>query len=135
MIAPNADLNYPPHYLFSIYGLDTPVGVTVSPDGDQIYISESGGDRLIRVFDREGNPLFAFAPPATSPGQRSPTYMATDALGHVYVADRIQHMIFQYTENGDYVDALIAPELSLSEYVSQHTGGLDHIDSIFAFFT
>ena len=43
----NIDTDYAPHYLFSIYEVDQPVGVAVTPDGDLIYVSESGGERLI----------------------------------------------------------------------------------------
>lgn len=123
LLVPQAGLNYPPHYLFSIYGVDQPAGVALSPEGDRIYISESGGDRLIRVFDREGDSLGAFAPPSTAAGERSPVYMATDSQGRLYAADRLQHAIFVFSRSGVYLDSLIDPELSLSEYVSQHLGG------------
>ena len=40
------DINYRPHYLFSIYGVDRPVGVAVSPDGERIYVTETGRGSL-----------------------------------------------------------------------------------------
>ncbi|MEN8172565.1 MAG: hypothetical protein ABFS03_06745, partial [Chloroflexota bacterium] len=69
-------VNYPPHYLFSFYGLDQPVGVAVSPSGDRVYVSESGGERTIKIFDSAGNLLDDFVPPGTVPPQRSPVYLA-----------------------------------------------------------
>ncbi len=119
-----AAVNYPPHYLFSIYGVDKPVGVALSPEGDRLYVTETGGERMTRIFDREGNLLDSFAPPRTRPGERSPVYLATNSSGLVFVTDRLQHAIYVYGRNGSYLDMLVAPDLSLSSYVDQHIGGL-----------
>ena len=117
------EANYPPHYLFSIYGVNQPVGVALSPEGDRVYVAESGGERLIKVFDPEGNLLFSFAPPRTTPPQRVPVYIATDARGWVFVSDRLQHAVFVYDRDGNFLDALLAPDLTLSEYVAQAFAG------------
>ena len=113
------EANYPPHYLFSIYGVDEPVGVALSPEGDRVYVAESAGERLIKVFDPEGNFLFSFAPPRTTSPQRVPVYLATDAWGRVYVSDRLQHAVFVYDRDGNFLDALLSPDLTLTEYVAQ----------------
>jgi DNA-binding beta-propeller fold protein YncE len=118
-------LNYPPHYLFSIYGVDKPVGVAVSPDGDRIYVAESGGERLIKTFNRDGEPMVSFAPPLTSVGERAPVYVATDGAGRVFVTDRLQHSVFVYDASGSYLDTILSPDLTLSEYLAIHTGGLE----------
>ena len=114
--------NYSPHYLFSIYGVDKPVGVALSPGGNQIYVTETGGDRMVKVFDRDGDPLGSFVPPRTRPGERSPVYLATDSAGRVFVTDRLQHAVFVYDRDGVYLDTILGPELTLSEYVSEHLG-------------
>lgn len=124
LLLPQADVDYPPHYLFSIYGIDKPVGIALSPEEDLIYVSESGGERMIRVFDRDGNPVNLISPPRTRPSERSPVYLATDSSGRLFVTDRMQHSIYVFGESGSYLDTLLAPDLSLSEYVDRHIGGL-----------
>ncbi len=118
------DVNYPPHYLFSIYGVEKPVGVALSPGFNRIYVTETGGERLVKTFDREGSPLETFSPPNTKPGERSPVYLATDSKGRVYVTDRLQHAIFVYDMFGAYLDTILGPNLTLSEYVSKHVNNL-----------
>ncbi len=125
-------VNYPPHYLFSIYGVDGPVGVALSPQGDRLYVAETGGERLIKMFNRNGDPQGAFAPPGTTPAQRSPVYIATDSAGRVFVTDRLQHAVFVYGRDGAYIDTLLGPDLTLSEYVAKHAGGLPS-GSVFSF--
>lgn len=120
MVPLPVQVNYPPHYIFSIYGIDQPVGVAISPVGDRIYVAETAGERLVKIFDRAGNPVGAFAPPRTSPAQRSPVYVATDRSGNVYVTDRLQHAVFVYDADGNYRDSILSPNLTLSEYVAKH---------------
>lgn len=117
-------VHYPPHYLFSIYGVDKPVGVTLSPEGDRLYVAETGGERTIRIFDTEGAPIAMFAPPRTRPGERSPVYLETDKDGRIFVTDRLQHAIYIFGSDGSYLDMLISPDLSLSSYVDDRVGGL-----------
>lgn len=124
LLLPQAAVDYPPHYLYSIYGVDKPVGVALSPEEDRIYVSESGGERLVRVFDRSGNSINSIAPPRTRPSERSPVYLATDSTGRLFVTDRMQHSIYVFGRNGSYLDTLLAPDLSLSEYIDKHIGGL-----------
>jgi DNA-binding beta-propeller fold protein YncE len=120
LVSQPIQVNYPPHYLFSIYGAERPVGVAVSPTGDRIYVAETGGDRLIKVFDRDGDPLFSFSPPATTSGERSPVYIAIDKTGRVFISDRLQHAIYIYDRDGKYLDTILAPGLTLSEYIASH---------------
>ena len=112
------DLNYPPHYLFSIYEVDRPVGLAISPDGERLYVAETGGERLIKMFDRDGGALGAFGPPGTTIPERSPVYLAVTEDGRVLVSDRAQHGIFVYDADGSYLDTLLMSDLTLSEYLS-----------------
>ncbi len=121
LLLPELNLHYPPHYLFSIYGVDKPVGLATTREGDRIYVAESGGDRFIRVFDRDGEPLGSIAPPKTDRGGRSPVYMATDDSGRLFVVDRLQHGVFIFDSEGRYLDTLIGPDTSLSERLTAQT--------------
>ena len=128
---PEAGLSIPPHFLFAIQGADQPVGVGMSPDGERLYVTEMGGSRMVRIFDRTGQSLGAFTSPKTEAGERAPVYVATDSSGRVYVSDRLQHAIFVYSADGDYIETLLGPNLTLSEYVAGHAGdqaGLDNLD-------
>ncbi|HFC08890.1 MAG TPA: hypothetical protein ENJ54_03375 [Chloroflexi bacterium] len=116
------EVNYPPHYLFAIYDVDGPLGVALSPMGGRLYVTEGGGDRLVKIFDTQGSLLGSFAPPRTTAAQRSPVYIATDVQGRVFVTDRLQHAIFVYDRDGHYLDTILSPSLTLSEYIAKHTG-------------
>ncbi len=107
------NLSRPPHYLGSIYGVDSPVGVAVSKDGDRIYISESSGERLVRVFDRHGQEIGVLPPPSINSVNRSPVYLAVGPDGHVLVADRGQHLISVYSPDGTLLSEFIPGWLPL----------------------
>ncbi|MCL5952215.1 MAG: hypothetical protein M1132_10930 [Chloroflexi bacterium] len=98
-----------PHYLFSIYGLNEPVGVAVTQAGDRIYVAESTGDRLVKIFDRDGKPLATFAPPNSRSAGRAPLYIALDSAGQAYVSDRIRHSVDIYDAGGNYQRSLKNP--------------------------
>jgi DNA-binding beta-propeller fold protein YncE len=114
------NLNLPPHYVFSIYQLNQPVGIALSPDGQRLYVAESGGERQVKIFDPDGRLLGEFAPPETATPERSPVYLATDGSGRVYVSDRAQHAVFVYDAGGAFLDAILSPSLTLSEYLAKH---------------
>lgn len=116
------NIYYPPAYKFSI-PLDAPVGVAVSPDGRIIYGVESEGERLVKMFDREGNFIKSFAPPGTTKSNRKPTYIAVDASGRVFVNDTYNNVIAVFDADGNFLDGLIDKDVSLSEFVIGQTGG------------
>ena len=116
--------NYAPHYLFSIYGVDQPVGVAYSPKGDRIYVAESGGEHMVKIYNRRGDLLGSFAPPRTELSERSPVYISVDKVGRVYISDILQLAVHVYDADGVFLDSIIGPDLTLSEYVSMHTDGI-----------
>jgi DNA-binding beta-propeller fold protein YncE len=99
------------------------VGVTVSPDGEQIYVTESDGDRMIKIFDRAGTETGKFTTPGPQLGERAPVYLAMNASQRLFVSDRSQQAVFVYDANGNYLDSVLGPTTTLSKYLNQHTGG------------
>lgn len=95
-------------FVKTIDGLNTPMGVAVGRDG-KIYVTETGGERMIRVFDRRWNEVGAFAPPNTEPGTRVPVYLAVNPEGDVYVSDRDSATIFIFTSDGEPKGQVTAP--------------------------
>jgi DNA-binding beta-propeller fold protein YncE len=116
-------INYPPAYKFSITGVDKPVGVAISPDGERIYVAESGGDRLIKIFDRDGNLIKGFFPPGTDSANREPKFLAVDAGGRVFLVDRTANVIDLFDADGDFLDAIIAPDMTLTKFLSLNIPG------------
>lgn len=97
----------PPTYLFSIYGVNEPFGVAVSPDGNRVYVTESGGERQLKIFDREGRPIISVSPANSNPGSRSFVYATVDEAGNVYAVDRISGVIFSYDQDGRPVKQIV----------------------------
>ena len=91
-----------PRFVFSINGVQRPLGVAVSPAGDRIYVAESDGERQLKIFDRDGNLLRAVAPPDTGRAGRAPVYVAAHPAGKVYVTDRTRGTVDTYSFDGDY---------------------------------
>jgi tripartite motif-containing protein 71 len=100
-----------PGYTTSIYGATRPTGVAVSPSGDRIYVTQSGGDRTSVVFDAAGTKLATMAPPAATGTNHVPVYAAVDPLTEeVYVSDRPMGTVYIYNRDG-----LFQRELTLAE--------------------
>jgi DNA-binding beta-propeller fold protein YncE len=126
------NLCYPPAYKLS-FPLDKPVGVTASPDAQRIYGVESGGERRIKMFDRDGNMILSFAPPLTNKSNRMPSYAAVDATGRVFVTDTYNDVIAVFDRDGNFLDGIIGKDLTLSEFITQRTGSGPAAGSLFYF--
>jgi len=86
-------------YVDSINGLQNPMGVAVAEDG-RVYVTETGGERLIHIYNSLGKEVGKFAPPDTQPAQRVPVYVAVSPKGDVYVSDRNTAAIFIFSADG-----------------------------------
>jgi DNA-binding beta-propeller fold protein YncE len=92
-----------PAYATAVYGAQRPAGVAVSPSGDRIYVTQSGGDHTGIVFDGGGNKIGTLAPPESTGTSHAPVYLAIDPLtGEVYVSDRLAATIYIYDRDGAY---------------------------------
>lgn len=90
-----------PGYTTSIYGADRPTGVAVSSTGDRIYVTETEGAQVTRLFDAGGTELATLEPPASTGTEHVPVYVAIDPLTEeVYVTDRPMGTIYVYNRDG-----------------------------------
>ena len=93
-----------PHYEFSIYGTTQPLGVAANAAGDRIYVTESGGERLVRVYDRAGKPTGTLKPPASAGKSHIPVYVAINPTTQdVYVSDTATPSIYVYDAKGTFL--------------------------------
>ncbi|MEI6289222.1 MAG: NHL repeat-containing protein [Chloroflexota bacterium] len=122
LIPPSLGSCSEPGYKFSINNIDGPVSVAVSPDNQRVYAAESGEDRMVKMYDRDGNLVTNFAPPGTDKANREPKYMAVGPDGRVYLVDRTSSAIDIYDQDGNFIDAIIGQQMTLSKYVASHIG-------------
>lgn len=121
-IVPVAVINYPPTYKSSM-PLDGPVGVAASSDGSRVYGVESKGQRLIKMFDRDGKLLKSFAPPGTTASNRKFSYIAVDSKNRVFVVDAYNNTIAIFDADGNFLDGIIGKDVTLSKMLTAKLGG------------
>ena len=93
-----------PHYEMSIYGATHPIGVAVTPLGDRIYVTESDGTRLVKVYDKAGKRTGVLTPPKLPGNSHLPSYVAINPKTQdVYVSDRMTASIFIYDSQNKYL--------------------------------
>jgi len=96
-----------PHYVSDIYGTDQPMGVAVSPSGGRVYVTESEGSRLVRVYDSSGHQLGTLKPPGRDEAWRLPVYVAVSPRTEdVYVSDRLRQDVDVYSPSGSYLRSI-----------------------------
>lgn len=91
-----------PHYLFSMSGLSGPSAVAVTSNGDRVYVTDGGNERVTRIFNRDGNLLSVLVPPSEVAKDWTPTYVAVDGRGKVYVSDRKRFTIYVFNPDGSF---------------------------------
>ena len=93
-----------PHYELSIYGTTKPLGVAVTASGDRIYVTESDGERVTRVYDRAGKQIGILKPPVSTGKNHLPMYVAINPKTQdVYVSDRSSAAIYVYDAHGKFL--------------------------------
>ena len=93
-----------PHYEMSYYGVTTPIGVAATPTGDRVYVTESDGTRLVRIFDHAGKQTGTLRPPPSTGPSHLPMYVAINPKTQdVYVSDRMTYSIYIYDATGKYL--------------------------------
>lgn len=95
-----------PHHVADIYGTEQPMGVAVSPSGGRIYVTESEGKRLVRVYNSSGDQVGTLKPPGKNGAWRLPVYVAVNPdTEDVYVSDRLREEVEVYNADGKYLRA------------------------------
>jgi len=97
-----------PHYSSSIYDVSQPMDVAVSPDGNRVYVTETGGKRLVRVYDSSGHLDGSLFPPGGRKNLwRMPVYVAVSpTTENVYVSDRIREDVEVYSPEGKFLHSV-----------------------------
>jgi DNA-binding beta-propeller fold protein YncE len=116
-------INYPPAYKFSILGVMKPQGVALSADGQRVYVTEGGGEFMIKMFDRDGKLIQSFAPPGTTAASRLPSFIAVHPDGRVFVSDRLNQSINVFDPDGNFIDAIIGQDKTISKIVAAQNNG------------
>lgn len=102
-----------PGYSFSFYGAKRPLGVALNPSGDRIYVTESDGARLVRVYDGSGNEVGTLKPPKPK-AAHVPVYVAVNPVtDEVYVSDRLQQTVYVYDAEGVYQKEFKPPDAAI----------------------
>ncbi len=88
--------------------LERPTGIAIDARRGRIYVADSAhissGNHVIRVFDLEGNYLREFGGQGSEAGRfLSPTYLALDEQGNLYVADTMNARVQAFDPEGRHI--------------------------------
>jgi DNA-binding beta-propeller fold protein YncE len=89
---------------FSGKPFNRPTKVAFDPKTGQVYISDGYGNGRVHKYSAEGEYLFSWGACGSDPGQFNLVHsVATDAQGRVYVADRENHRVQMFGDQGNYL--------------------------------
>ena len=92
-----------PHFQSAIYEASAPTGVAVDATGERVYVTQTAGERTVKIFDGKGSQIGVIKPPATTGTDHVPVYVAVDPTnGDVYVSDRPAGSLYVYDRDGLY---------------------------------
>ena len=89
---------------FSGEPFNRPTKVAFDPKTGDLYISDGYGNGRVHKYSADGERLFSWGACGSDPGQFNLVHsVATDAQGHVYVADRENHRVQVFDDGGNYL--------------------------------
>ena len=91
-----------PTYRYSIYGVERPLGVAVSADGDRVYVTQSEGARTVLEFSHEGKLLATLQPPKDGKSHLPVNVAVNPTDGSVAVSDTLARAVYIYSADGTY---------------------------------
>jgi DNA-binding beta-propeller fold protein YncE len=98
-----------PAYDYSLYGVQRPMGIAVSPDGSRIYVTQSEGEQAVLEFDNRGNLTATMVAPDTGTDHVF-VYVAIHPLtGDIYVSDRPAGALQVYSSDGTFLRTIDSP--------------------------
>ena len=82
-----------------------PTKVAFDPKTGDLYISDGYGNARVHKYTIQGEHLFSWGDYGTKPGEFNlPHSVCTDKNGRVYVADRENHRVQIFDDQGQYLD-------------------------------
>jgi len=82
-----------------------PTKVAFDPKTGDIYISDGYGNARVHKFSVDGKHLFSWGEYGTDPGQFNLVHsICTDKDGRVYIADRENHRVQIFDDEGNYLE-------------------------------
>ena len=80
-----------------------PADICVAPSGE-LYVADGYGNSSVHRFSADGDYITSFGSPGSGPGEfRVPHSVRVSQDGRVYVADRENHRVQVFTQEGDFI--------------------------------